>query len=342
MKKLLVIFAAITLVVAFSLPAAAGDWGFYGSSRMATFMSSFDEDAGDDSDVGWGQQGNSRFGGKVKTGDISGKFEYGTGVNLRVLWGEWDYGGGSLGIGQNYTPVNVFKSSQVYGGDAGLLDVGGIYGGRLDMIQLNLKEAGLKVALVEPATDDLGTGGDVDTTLPKIELAWGKSFGAFSLNVVAGYNSYTIESLTVDESVASTVIGVGFGGSFGPANIGANAYMGTNTGQYGLWQQGAADAVADGTDVENCSTTGFLIAVGFKATETMNLELGAGSVSHTSDAAGIDEADTTMAYYAQATIPLAKTFFIVPEVGSYNYGDDNTGATEGTMTYFGAKWQMNF
>ena len=342
MKKLLVLFAAIALIGAFALPAAAADWSFYGSSRMATFMTDIDDKAlppDGDTDVGWALQGNSRIGASVKNGDVSGAFEYGSTPNLRKLYGSWDFGGGSLLVGQTYSPVNIFISNQVYGGDADMLDVGGVYGGRQQMIMLSI--ADLKVALVNPATSDLGTGGDVDTTIPKIELSWNKSIGPGSVKVVLGYNAFDVEAGATDYSVTSTVLGVMGTANFGAAYVNANVYTGTNTGDYGLWQQGAAGAVVTGTDVDDCSTMGFLVVAGFKASETMNLELGVGSVEHESDVTG-SEADDTMAYYVQATIALADGFFIVPEIGGYDYGDDAAGAEEGGMTYFGAKWQMNF
>ena len=342
MKKLLVLFAAIALVGAFALPAAAGDWSFYGSSRMSTFMTDFDDKAvapDGDADVGWAMQGNSRIGANVKGGNITGRFEYGTGVNMRLLYGSWDYGGGSLLLGQTYSPVNVFISNQVYGGDSDMLDVGGIYGGRQQMIRLSI--ADLKVALINPASNDLGTGGDVDTTLPKVELSWGKSIGPGSVTVVLGYNAFDVEAGATDYSVTSTVLGVAGTANFGAAYVNANVYTGTNTGDYGLWQQGAAGATVVGTDVEDCSTMGFLVVAGFKASETMNLELGVGTVEHETDITGA-VADDTMAYYVQATIALADGFFIVPEIGGYDYGDNSAGVEEGGMTYFGAKWQMNF
>lgn len=53
--------------------------------------------------------------------ELTGGFEYGSGVNLRKLYGEWNFGAGSLLIGQTYTPLNYFYSNQVYGGDNDLL-----------------------------------------------------------------------------------------------------------------------------------------------------------------------------------------------------------------------------
>jgi len=56
--------------------------------------------------------GHARIGAKVKVSDkLTGQFEYealGGKANLRILWGEWNFGAGSLGIGQQYTPPPFF------------------------------------------------------------------------------------------------------------------------------------------------------------------------------------------------------------------------------------------
>ncbi len=119
MRKLLIVLAAFAFVVAYTVPTLAADWSFYGSARMTTFYDSVSEEkAGfDDGDTTWNQQGNSRLGATVKAGNIGGGFEYGTGINLRKLYGTYNFGSGQILIGQTYTPVNMFYSNQVYGGD---------------------------------------------------------------------------------------------------------------------------------------------------------------------------------------------------------------------------------
>jgi len=97
MKKLLVLLAAVAFVVAFTVPAMAADWGFYGSARMATFMNDVTPAAPatqSDDDLLWDLQGNSRIGASVKAGAIGGLFEYGSTPNLRQLYGTWNFGGG--------------------------------------------------------------------------------------------------------------------------------------------------------------------------------------------------------------------------------------------------------
>ncbi len=344
MKKVLALLAAAAFVVAFTAPAMAAEWNFYGSSRMTTFYDDFDAPKGafDDKDLTWAQQGNSRIGAKVKAGDISGRFEYGTGVNLRILWAEWDFGGGKLGVGQTYVPVNMFKSNQVWGGDSGLLNTGGLYGGRRDMIRFRF--GGLDIAFVE--VNDVGVPGfasaDTDTSIPKLEARYLFKMGGFSFEVGGGYQTYdVVDAADSEESVDSWVVGLGATAGFGPISVKGNIYVGQNTGQYGLWQAGADDAIWDGTKIVDNDTLGFLVAAGFKMSDMVTFEAGYARLQHELDQSGADK-DETQGYYVQAAITLAKGVYLVPEVGVLDYMDDAAGNDQGKTTYYGAKWQINF
>jgi len=133
MRKLFVLLAAVAFVVAFTVPAMAADWSFYGSARMYTFMSDYSKEytgtGFSDDDLSWFLQGNSRIGAKVKAGAVSGRFEYGSGPSLRLLNGAWNFGGGTLVVGQDYSPIDTFISNQQgpahWGGDIDALPWGG-------------------------------------------------------------------------------------------------------------------------------------------------------------------------------------------------------------------------
>jgi hypothetical protein len=374
MKKLFVFFIAVALIAAFSVPAAAGDaeWSFYGSARMQTW---YDDDskevaavhtpADDDQDMTWDIQGNSRIGANVSAGDVGGRFEYGTGINLRLLYGTWNFGGGTLLVGQTYSPLNIFISNQVYGADSDMLNIGGVYGGRQPVIQL--KFGSFKIALVKISTggaDAFTTatpasvaniagvvtavaavpaaipGGEVDTMLPKIELAYNFKTDMFNVGVVAGYNSIEIEGDAKSYDLDSWVVGLHGGVNLGPAYIKADIFQGQNTGDYGLWIAG--DSTADfTTKIEDKDTLGYLLVGGVKLSDAFSLEGGYGFVSHESGVTG-EKDDDTMAYYVQATIGLAPGVFITPEIGKIDYDKDNANAKEGDTLYFGAKWQINF
>jgi len=177
MRKLVVILAAAALVVAFTLPAMAqSEWSFYGNARMWTEYKSFDKknpSSGliganplsgydDEEELTWELQSNSRVGASVKAGDIGGRFEYGTGINLRRLYGTWNFGPGELLVGQEYTPLFWPISDQcgLGGGDCGLIFWGTVYTGRQPELMLTM--GGFKVALIDPYSSGLLESGGTE------------------------------------------------------------------------------------------------------------------------------------------------------------------------------------
>ncbi len=395
MKKVIGIIAACTMVAAFAMPAAATDWNFYGSARMATFWDArdFGDDVAtgkqeDDFDATWDLQGNARLGATVDHGALGGGFEYGSGPNLRKLYGTFTTGDMQLLIGQTYTPAgSYFYSNQVYGADTDLLNCGQAYNGRRPMIQV--KVGGFKIALVKPhAISDLEAGSykgsnqyvetssgnyeevlvynktkglyeplkgdyvaaDTDLIVPKLELSYGFASDTFFFDVFGGIQSYEIDRDVKGDgddeniTVTSTVGGFGFGFTPGAIFVKAGAYAGLNTGQYGLWQLGDADAAinAKGDDIDDNMTIGGLFVFGANVSETATVETGVGFISHDLDTDADTDEDQAMTFYVNCTVKFLDNFFIVPEVGYIDYMDDMAGNDEGTNVYAGAKWQINF
>ncbi|MCX5842749.1 MAG: hypothetical protein NT022_03180, partial [Deltaproteobacteria bacterium] len=179
MKKLTVLFVALVMIFA-ALPAFAqdkADWAFYGSARMWTAWESVDQDtppqlastgaAGsffqvgttkarafsigtqtyDDAELAWLLQSNSRVGATVKWGNIGGRFEYGSAPSLRLLFGTWNFGSGTLLVGQDYGSYFYLVSNLCGPGgqECNGIGFGSIYPGRLPMIRLIF--GGLKLSL---------------------------------------------------------------------------------------------------------------------------------------------------------------------------------------------------
>ena len=372
MKKLFVLFAAVALVVAFTAPAFAAEWSFYGSSRITTFWTDVSDEVGpngdDDLDLNHSLQGNSRIGANVKVSDnLVGKFEYGASggnANIRVLWGEYDFGGFKLGVGQNYTPLNWFPSNQVYDGDADLLGTGGVYQGRRAMVQARF--GGFKIALVQPNTpevvsaadaDDIlgvpaGTiGTDIDVVIPQIQAGYRFKMGGLDLEFAAGYQTYDQEWFVVatgddlDDSFDSYAVAFNAMYNAGPFYFAADGWMGKNVGNLGFATFGnppnnfaSYDPVDE--DVLDNDGWGFLLVAAFTLSDMLKFEAGYGYAEADLDDA--DSEDDSSSYYVNCTINLAKGVFIVPEIGHYDLGDDQNGDDEGDITYYGLKWQINF
>lgn len=383
MKKLYVSMAVVALAFVFVGSAVAADWNFYGSARMSTFYTNLDKEANgtanDDTDLGHDLQGNSRIGATVQSGAVGGGFEYGTGVNVRKLFGTWNFGSGELLVGQTYTPVTLLLSNQVYNGDNGLLNGGEFYAGRQPMLQL--KFGGFKFALVNPevaaltstttstvaaapgtvtsvtATSLLGRPGvtETDVTLPKLELAYRFKGDAWFAQIYGGYQTYDgADAADNGKSITSYVVGVGGAYSWSMVTLKANIYTAQNPTQYGATTATAGapagsaylDPAWNGTDYEDATNMGGLLMAGFTFNDTIGLELGVGYSASERDVSGIKTEKTVMTYYVQLPITLADGVFIVPEIGNYDFGDLKvTGAADtklGSLLYYGFKTQINF
>jgi hypothetical protein len=360
MKKLLIIFITIAMTCTFTLPVMAQDeapaWQFYGSARMATFYSNLSDKASsvggdstiatsptDDSDAGtiWNLQGNSRFGATVKGEQVGGGFEYGTGVNLRKLFGTYTMGEHEFLVGQTYTPIaSMFYSNQVFAVDDNLLDVGNIYTGRDPMLQWSYK--GLRLALAKPELNDLEIEeSDVDSVVPQLEARYNYNTDTWFFDVFGGYNTYNIDSDEFDDTISAYSAGLGGGMNFGPGYVKAMGYFARNAANMGITNFSDASAGVINGSINDNDGYGLTGVLGFKATDKMLFEGGVGYTTFELDKGDFVE-DETIAYYVQAVVDIVPGFFIVPEAGYYDFREDKEGADQGSETYFGAKWQINF
>ena len=347
MKKLFVLLGAVVLVVAFTAPAFAAEWSFYGSARITTFWTDVSEELGptgeDDLDLDHSLQGNSRIGASVKVSDnLTGHFEYGSGPNLRLLWGEYDFGAFKLGVGQHYIPLCLFYSNQAYGPDNGLLDVGGVYVGRDPMVRA--KFGSFEVALVKPNTPGVPGAVDTDVTIPMIQAKYTLKVAGLSVALAGGYQTYdVVNALDQDDDVSAYMVALGAQYNMGPFSIGGNYWMGQNAGNMGNPTWGYApniSASADADGVLDNDAYGFHVILGFTMSDMVSFEAGYGYVVGDLDDAA--EKDETSAYYLQAKINLAKGVSITPEFGYYDLKDSAAGADQGNVTYYGLKWQISF
>lgn len=352
MKKLLVVL----LVLVFATPAMAAEWNFYGSARAGFWYTQLDEDAsgvddsnGDaesDTDLNYFIQGNSRIGAKVKTSDIiGGRFEYGTGVNVRLLYGTAKLGGATVLGGVDYTPIDTLYSNQVSDTDNGLLYEGMVYEGRVGQAKLLI--GGFQVALVTPTVN--GVGDDTDVLIPKIELAYDMKTDAFSVGGFLGFQTYEYGDSDASESLTAFVLGGRGKFNFGPAYVNFCIAYAQNATNYGIVLRNtyASSQNTTGTDVEDANSIMGALAVGAKLGPSLGIEGGIGYMTNsvTDGLSGDDQTGDAMTYYIQLPVTLAKGFFIVPEISIYDLGENDNGTTtteNGQRVDFGAKIQINF
>jgi hypothetical protein len=377
MKKIFVILSAIMLAVVFAIPAGAGvgegavEWDFYGSVRMQTFNENQDKnnpenvDADpdhphplgyDDRDSRWGLNAVSRIGAKVHKGDIGGGFEYGhkydhddhghdsSNVTLRKIYGTWDFGVGELTVGKTYTPIH-FVTNQVYDNDYGLRGFGAFYVYE-PMIQVEME--GFKLALITPGVGDAGLGNDFrdyDTTLPKVEASYTLAMDTFSVRLFGGWSTFeAVDYADKEYDVTCYLYGVSGVANVGPVTLKAMIWQGQNVDLYGLTYNQEVDFEPDyeAGDIRDNNGYGGVASIGVKINDMIGVEAGYGYVSGEDDPVGKNNNDEAWAVYLQAPITLAQGVMVVPEIGHYDYEEDDGNADQGYESYFGAKWQISF
>jgi hypothetical protein len=389
-RSVLVGFGALTILALLMAPvcALAAEWNMYGSARIELFYTSIDKESVDDYWVGKGGDGvnddtdlqmslqpNSRIGANVKASDaVSGRFELGTassGVGTRLIYGDWNFGSGTLRVGQDYTPISGATSNQVVDVDDNLNSVGAVDDLRTPQIKLIM--GGLQVALITnqgSASSSFSGAGytGTDIAFPKIEVAYEFATDMMSIMPFAGYQTYDVETTGANQtskSISSYLVGVHGRFNFGPAYVNARGHYAPNAGDFGLFERGVAStptppavlyfsqsvaaasyAQLNGTSVEDATSYGAALVVGFKASDMVSLEAGVGLVKNeVKNSTGTKIKDDTICYYVNAPITLAPGVQIVPEIGVFNYGDYEVGGTktkEGQRVYYGAKFQIDF
>ncbi len=371
MKKLFVIFAVIGMVGMFAATTMAADWSFYGSARMGTWWVTEDKKGDEEMDLAWAEQGNARIGARVAVSDtLSGRFEYGVSggnANQRLLYADWDFGAGVMRVGQAYAPGNIFISNQVFGSDNNILNFGGMYSGRVEEISFKFAKI-FEIAFIQPSTgylegyydgvndptaggpgDDGGT--NIDITIPKIEAALVYNQENWWVQGTFGYQTMKAKDETagiagVDVDVTSYMYGVG--GMFNMAGfyVGAVVMGGSNVDPYGLYVSTdatptpTADANGKITGTDDTTTLGYNLVLGYTINDMLTVEGGWGYISSDND--NYDKADAATAYYINLPITLAPGVSITPEFGVEDQLKDANDVDEGSDTYFGAKWMINF
>lgn len=345
MKTLLKVPVVLIVVLLFSLPVSASEWKFYGSARVGTFMKKTDVLSGPDTNnLHHSLQGNSRIGARIKVSDVlSARFEYGTGVDLRVLYGNWKFGKGQLLVGQYYSPLNLYYSSQVVDNDNNLLNYGSVYSGRNPMVRLRFGD--FRIAFLEPGTSTLNGNANSTTQvrLPKVEARYDINLDKVRVNIAGGVNTYEITdgATGIAHDVNSYVLALAGRVKFGPAYLAGSIWTGQNVGPYGLFNASADDPEITGNALADNNAFGFHLVAGTKINDMFSVEAGYGHTEADLDLAGTSK-DDARSCYIQSRITLSPGVFVVPEIGLKD-GLQESDSTQDTDTfYYGMKCQINF
>ena len=378
MKKFIVLFAVLAMVFAFT-PAAMADVSLYGSARMWTY--SVDSDSNwsatgfDDRDTMWTLGKLARFGAKFTGGDVGGLFEMdarqsgylshsgGTqsgqasslgNLRIRHLYGYWNFGGGQLLVGQTWPLTELCVAHLDYTA-AGLQGYGGTGMGIARVPQIRLTFGNLKLAFLSPnpAAKTAGVWGtsDVDTTLPKVEVGYTLKLDNMKWEFVGGYQNYEeVNATDQAKDVTSYVLTTRGKMNFGALYVGLNLAYTQNGGNYGLARAVQDSAIINtaGTDIEDSTQYGGVLAVGYKVSDMVYIEGGYGMTDSEADwtAGTAKHEDTASAFYLTCQLKMAPGVYIKPEFAVFDKDDkDAKGvhtADEGKQTVFGVFWKINF
>jgi len=351
MRKLFILLAAVAFAFTFTTPAAA-EVNFSGMVSFETYMQSVDNPAPatDADDLVWAISGTgSRFGANFAEGPVSGFIEmrYTAGSHVRHWLGNWNFGAGTLSIGQTYTPEFSCIGSVMRGdGVAGPLDPA--CSARLPFVQVafgGLKIAGGQVNIpavaVVPAPYT-----DTETSLPKLMASYSLNVGMVGLKVFGGYQTFAYRDPATDQTqdVDSHVYGLTASAGFGPLTVKAMYWGGQNTQEYGIVPTPNFNAFWDGTCVVDTSGAWYGVDVKYKVSDMLAVAAGYQTGEGESDRPGTYENPTTT-YFANAEISLAKGVTIWPEYAVVD-NDDITVAgvktEEAKTTWIGVYWRIAF
>jgi hypothetical protein len=377
MKKLMVLIAAIAMVGAFVATSVA-DVSLYGSARFRSYYVDVDTGGGaeSDSDLEWRMGHLSRFGANFKSGKITGQFELdaragwagltaqvedGSGASLlgamrlRHLWGQYDFGAGKIMIGHNFPLYDVPVSGINYY-TGGLQKFGGMglgWGPRLSQIRLtfgNLRFAFMTTDTLQQMWP-LGTFEEANVTYPKIEARYDMRKEAFTLNFVAGWQTYEIEDRLPPtgsketKDITSWVLGVRGKAHFGPVYANLGLTYRKNGQNYDAWTVSTKEgAVLEGNAIKDATAWGVVAALGWKINDMWTLEASHGSLGSEQDTL-LDNEDRAKAWSLQAKITIAPGFYIYPELiyqDNENVINNGVSTDQGDITILGVYWRIDF
>jgi hypothetical protein len=148
-------------------------------------------------------------------------------------------------------------------------------------------------------------------------------------------------------SIDSYIYGAQFGVNMGPAYIKGNLFGATNPGNYGRLEVALYNAATvTGVNVDDADVYGGILLVGFKLNDMFKFEAGYAMDKSKTTVLGVESKNDPSHWYVNTTITMAPGVFIVPEIGRFDYGDNEVAGVpsvdQGDVMYYGAKWQINF
>ncbi len=352
MNKFGKIFVACAAMAAMAAPAFAKDVTLYGSARLATFYEHTDNvnvggPGTDDTDLRFRLQGNSRLGMRASDGPLGGHVEFGTGVNVRLLYGTYKFDAGTLLVGQAETPYNYLLPSVVLD-DAGGYGYGVPYSSRRAQLRYTM-DNGFYFAGMDPNAptgiptaanlpDPISTSGDDNNVyMPQLVVGFANKVDGFDYNVGVTGLWYERNDFDVVAGMAYIISNI----DLGVAKVAVTAHAGQNAGAF-LLNRGEGAPIFEPTNRRNVFNAGGSLAV-----NAFGANVG-GAYAYDKPEGQSSDRDKWMAF-VNYPVRLAKGFTVVPEFAYYNTSPRAAAGVVaglhggGRDAYFaGAKWQIDF
>ena len=348
MSRVLKTVITLLAIAALATPVLAADFevggyklSIYGSVRLATFYTDYDD--ADDTDFTAELQGNSRFGLSVAKGALSGTVEVGLTDDYsdysRLVYGVYTFDGGSLLVGKTYTPWSFFMYS-VADEDRGGIGYGATYDDRRPMIKLNL-DNGFYILAMENDQSEKGLADSKDTFIPELGIGYAGKAGNFSYGVNLAYSSF--ETAAEEERIDSYL--ATFNGTlvFNPVTVYFNIGYGQNPYEMGIddsdYDESVTEHLTATVDEDTSLLTGF-VQVAYQVNDTHTIYTGFGYAQEENDDYVDDE--TRMTYFINDYITIVPRFTVVPELAVFDHMDNGDGSDGEKEVWAGAKWQFDF
>lgn len=387
MKKRIISASLIAAALGLSAPAMALDVTPYGAIRVATWWTSstYYNPAGSplhDADFTLDLQGDSYVGMRVKEGDFSALAELGAynpkarqnGVELRMLFGEWNFGSGKLRVGYAPSPY-VYRSEMIYDADGGFNGYASLFDGRYAQIKLSMnngfylallrqENVGLAgISATNSPTTNAGSGyintpfnmtsttymagyTDFDTFMPKTVVGYEGKAGIVTYGGGVAGNYYKIRTVVGDVQTGKDEIYsyLGFAHAsidLAPFEIKVAGHTAQNLGN--LMNNAAAAAGSfysnNPATGKNAYTYGGWGQLGYTLNNKVKMFTG---VAYESNEMRGRTTDDRMAAFANLQYAVTKNFNIVPEFAFLNEMRNAAGAKQERIYATGIKWEMKF
>jgi hypothetical protein len=299
----------------------------------------------------------------------------GASSNFRQWWGQVDFTGWQLRVGQQSVIDGLFPPGccidegsvqSSFGGWSGRVRQPGI------AAFIPVGNGTFKFGLFQ--TGQLGADGsssvgndpripgtwdsDTDVMIPQIQVSYDVNFGPAAVKFIGGYNTYdevywsgTGATSEITESIDSWVLGGEVQTNFGPFTIMWQIHYAQNPSAYkGRASSIGLDPTYDATSnsIEDVSQWGTFGRFLYKMSDMITWELGGGYADAKRDQTGGEVDDDALFVYLNAQIFLTKTFRFTPEVGFFDLrtrtpvGSPTQQVEQGDEWYWGAYWRIDF